>query len=127
MKIPEKASVCYLTLDLHTLLSLLPVEKVYRTTFETLQDQIVYRDLSFVLDSSVPFGLVTDAIRPVAGVEDVQVFDLYAGEKLGADKKSLAVSLKIKGDGTLTTEQINAVMDNAISAAGGVGARLRDV
>lgn len=127
LKIPERASVCYLTLDLHTLLSLLPVEKVYRTTFETLQDQIVYRDLSFVLDSSVPFGLVTDAIRPVAGVEDVQVFDLYAGEKLGADKKSLAVSIKIKGDGTLTTEQINAVMDNAIAAAGGVGARLRDV
>jgi len=33
--------------------------------YETLQDQIIYRDLSFVLDRSENFGKVADAVAKV--------------------------------------------------------------
>ena len=53
------------------------------------------------------------------------MFDIYAGKNLGEDKKSVSIKIKIVGDGTMMTEQINEVMNKAIIAAESTGASLR--
>ena len=50
--------------------------------YESLQDQIVRRDLNFVIDAGQDYGVVTDAISKIREVSDLQVFDLYQGEHL---------------------------------------------
>jgi len=102
-------------------------------TYESLQDQIVWRDLCFVVDANKDFGEVITAVKKLTEVEEVEVFDVYAGENIGKDKKSVSIKIKIVGapvatngaSGTMTTEQINAVMNKAISAAESAGGSLR--
>lgn len=95
------------------------------SAFETLQDQIVWRDFSIVLDQWVSYQILWDAIKLVEEVKDIHIFDLYAWDKLEAGKKSCAFSIKLKWDGTMTTEQINAVMKKVIKVCEDAGATLR--
>lgn len=74
----------------------MPSQKYYSNRFATLQDQLLTRDLSFVLPHTMPLGTVIEAIQTVPAISAVQVFDLYAGEKIGADKKSMACTVSIK-------------------------------
>lgn len=69
----------------------------------------VSRDLAVVVDASVPVGALEAAIRETAGelLEAIQVFDVYAGERFGADKKSVALSLTFRhAERTLTDDEI---------------------
>ena len=45
------------------------------------------------LSSEVEAGKLLDSVRETAGelLESVHVFDIYTGERLGADKKSVAL------------------------------------
>ena len=94
-------------------------------TYETLQDQIIWRDLCFVVDSNKSFYAVITAVKKVPEVKDVEVFDVYAGKNLGEDKKSISIKIKLIGDGTMTTEQINDSMKKTITAAESAGGSLR--
>lgn len=58
-------------------------------------------------------------------MQKVDVFDLYQGEYLPEGKKSIALTLTIVGDGTWTTDQINAVMNTAIVEVEKIGGKLR--
>jgi phenylalanyl-tRNA synthetase beta subunit len=71
------------------------------------------------------FESVIHAIQGTPGVESVKIFDLYQWERLPEDKKSIALEITIHGEGKTTTEEINRVMDNAISQAQKTGAILR--
>jgi phenylalanyl-tRNA synthetase beta subunit len=42
-----------------------------------MQDQILWRDLSFVLDEKEDFSKVLSAIRKIEEVKDIRVFDVY--------------------------------------------------
>ena len=44
----------------------------------TLQDQIIQKDISFVLPRPMPFGTVVDALRAVPEIYDVALVDVYA-------------------------------------------------
>jgi len=60
-----------------------------------------------------------DAIRAAAGklLEDAKLFDIYRGEKLGAQRKSVAFAITLRApDRTLTDEEINAAMDKVLKA-----------
>jgi phenylalanyl-tRNA synthetase beta subunit len=98
-------------------------EHIY--TYESLQDQIIRRDLCFVVDASKDFDAVISAVKKVPEVKEVEVFDIYAGKNLGDEKKSVSIKIKIVGDGTMTTEQINEVMNKAIKAGESAGGSLR--
>jgi phenylalanyl-tRNA synthetase beta chain len=95
------------------------------SSFETLQDQIVWRDCCFVIDQATSYQTLQDVIKNVEEVQDIRLFDLYAGDKLEEGKKSCAFSVKIQWDGTMTTEQINAVMQKVIVAGEATWAVLR--
>lgn len=124
-KIGETSGVVYVSLNLSDIVKHKEYTKEHIYTYETLQDQIIWRDLCFVVDASKNFDELLSAVKKVPEVKDLEVFDVYAGKNLGEDKKSLSIKIKIIGDGTMTTEQINEVMNKAIAAAERVGGSLR--
>jgi phenylalanyl-tRNA synthetase beta chain len=89
----------------------------------------VRRDLALVVDSTVRYEQIRElafqAERKL--LREVNVFDVYHSEKLGAGKKSLAVSfILIDENKTLTDKQIDQVMEKLIAAFGNkLGAVLR--
>ncbi|RZL38190.1 MAG: phenylalanine--tRNA ligase subunit beta, partial [Pedobacter sp.] len=73
----------------------------------------VRRDLSMLIDQAVTF----DTLKGIAFktekklLKDVQVFDVYQGDKLPEGKKSYALSFILQDDEqTLTDKQIDAIM-----------------
>ncbi len=89
----------------------------------------VQRDLAFVLDRSVSAATLQAAVE-TAGVEilqHVEIFDLYQGEHLPSDKKSLALRLRFSSlEQTLEDEQVEAAIRAIVdSVARQTGATLR--
>jgi phenylalanyl-tRNA synthetase beta chain len=75
----------------------------------------VTRDIAFVAPRSMRWGEVVATLNPAREslLVDVQVFDLFidpTGQKIPADKKSLACSLTYRAsDRTLTQDEVNEV------------------
>ena len=69
----------------------------------------VQRDLALVAPESMECGtLVTEMRRACKQLTKVELFDIYRGEKLGADKKSMAFSLSFQpADKPLTPDEID--------------------
>ena len=79
----------------------------------------VTRDIALVVREDVGAGAMQDAIRKAAGktLEDVKLFDIYRGEKLGEGVKSVAYSLTFRApDRTLTDQEIAHAMEKVLSA-----------
>jgi phenylalanyl-tRNA synthetase beta chain len=112
-------------LNINSLLEIIDKQPERIYAFETSQDQILWRDLCFVVDTQSNFGEILDAIKAIPEVAGAEVFDLFAGASIGEGKKSVSIKIKIIGDGNMTTETINAVMDKAIKAAEKLGGKLR--
>lgn len=71
------------------------------------------RDLSFVVDKGVEYGRIATAIKSlhIDNLRDVQVVDLYQGQKLPSSKVSLTVRLTFADlTRTLTQEEVNRHM-----------------
>lgn len=123
-KFPETAQFVVFELNLDVLKTLM-AQQSYEKDYETLQDQILWRDLSFTLQKEQDFGPLVETLEKMPNIIEVQVFDLYQGENLGEDKKSISLQLKIKGDGSMTTEQISQILQDAIKRAEKTWAQLR--
>ncbi|CAG7614084.1 Phenylalanine--tRNA ligase beta subunit [Paenibacillus solanacearum] len=70
----------------------------------------ISRDMALVVGIDVAVGDLTDKAKQTAGalLESIQVFDIYTGERLGADKKSVAISLVYRTpERTLTDEEVS--------------------
>ena len=79
----------------------------------------VKRDLALLLDKKVTFKEVRDiALRTEKNLlKSVSLFDVYEGEKLGAGKKSYAVSFLLQDEEkTLTDKQIDKIMNKLMGA-----------
>ncbi len=78
----------------------------------------VQRDLALVLDKTSTYGEVmalTEQLR-LSALTDVSLFDVFESEKLGADKKSYAVSYSFQlQDRTLTDAEIDEMMQQLIT------------
>jgi phenylalanyl-tRNA synthetase beta chain len=89
----------------------------------------VLQDVSLVVDADVAAQAVADAVRDGAGelLEEVRLFDVYAGPQIGENRKSLTFALRFRAsDRTLTEDEASAGRDAAVaSAAERVGAVLR--
>jgi len=124
-KIPETANLVYVSFDLPTINEFLQSTDYVVEWYETLQDQIVWRDLCFVIDENVDYGTVLDVAKNVHWVSDLEVFDLYKWTNLPEWKKSIAFKIKIKWE-NMQTEEINAVMDKVIKKVEATWAKLRE-
>jgi phenylalanyl-tRNA synthetase beta chain len=74
--------------------------------------QPVNRDFAFVVDRAVTAAKLIKAAKDADKnlIRDVTVFDVYEGERLGADKKSVALSVTLQpGEKTLTDAEIEGI------------------
>lgn len=90
--------------------------------YETNQDQILYRDLAFVMDINQDFDQVKQAILSADQVQDMEIFDVF---RIDADSKSIGIKIKIIWDWDMKTEDIGAVMQTVISSVEKTWAILR--
>jgi phenylalanyl-tRNA synthetase beta chain len=70
----------------------------------------VEKDLAFVVDKSVNSNEISKTIAKAGGslVETVDVFDVFTGENLGTNKKSIAFRIKFQSnDRTLQDDEVN--------------------
>jgi phenylalanyl-tRNA synthetase beta chain len=78
------------------------------------------QDVALVVPDAVPAADVAAALAAGAGdlLEDVRLFDVYTGAQLGADRKSLAYTLRFRApDRTLTVAETTAARDAAVAEA----------
>ena len=88
----------------------------------------VERDLAIVVTEGTPAGRVEDVIHSSGGalLRDVRLFDVYRGQPLAADERSLAYRLTFAAeDRTLIEEEVNEAVDAVIAAVRGIGGRIR--
>jgi len=76
----------------------------------------VDRDLAVVVDGQQPVGDLLQALRELAGelLQEVTVFDVYAGKPIPEGKKSVAFSFRFQGDRTLQDAEINSIMERCL-------------
>ncbi len=85
-------------------------------------------DLSFVVPDDIPAERVEKAVRQGAGnlLVDVDLFDVYRGERVAAGTRSLAYRVRLQAtDRSLTDADIADVRRGVETAATKLGAQLR--
>jgi phenylalanyl-tRNA synthetase beta chain len=98
--------------------------------FEAAADVIVARhistfpvatqDVALLVPQEIPADDVLSALREGAGelLEDVALFDVYAGKGIEEGKKSLAFGLRFRAnDRTLTADEASAARESAVALA----------
>jgi phenylalanyl-tRNA synthetase beta chain len=81
---------------------------------------VATQDVALVVPANVPADDVLDALREGAGelLEDVALFDVYAGKGIEEGKKSLAFGLRFRAaDRTLTADEASAARESAVALA----------
>ncbi|MEG2670215.1 MAG: phenylalanine--tRNA ligase subunit beta, partial [Oscillospiraceae bacterium] len=76
------------------------------------------RDIAVVVDKNVNVGDITKIFdaQKTKIVESYTLFDIYEGQQLGDNKKSVAYSISFRAnDHTLTDEEVNPVMEKIVS------------
>jgi phenylalanyl-tRNA synthetase beta chain len=89
----------------------------------------VYQDLAVVVPAEVPASEVRAAVMAGGGelLRAAEVFDLYEGEQLGEDRKSLALNLEFRADDrTLTDEEVAERREAIKAKLGEMGGALRE-
>lgn len=113
----EKERVICLWIKLKDLLSVINAERKYTSLPKF---PAITRDLAFVVELELPAGEIFDTIKRSGGklLESVEIFDVYIGENLGEDKKSIAFSLTFRAkDRTLAETDIAKSVEKIITFA----------
>lgn len=79
----------------------------------------VQRDLAIVIDKNIHYDAVEEAVRKtrIPTLHEMKLFDVFESDKLGADKKSLAISFTfIDEEKTLTDKEIDEMVNKLITA-----------
>ncbi len=89
----------------------------------------VRRDIAVIVGENVPAAQLLDVARTAAGdwLTDLKLFDIYRGQGVDLDKKSVAIGVVLQHmDRTLTDEEVNAVISRMVAGlAQHCGAALR--
>ena len=125
LDLPPRAAA--FEIDLDVLLAAAPTRPRQGAAISTFP--VAKEDIALVVGADVPASEVFAAVRDGAGelLEDLRLFDVFSGPQVGAGKKSLAFSLRMRAaDRTLTAADAAGVREAAIAeAARRVGAVLR--
>ncbi|MEP6683787.1 MAG: phenylalanine--tRNA ligase subunit beta [Parafilimonas sp.] len=106
-----KQPVIFVELDVRNILTASVKEEILYT--EIPQFPAVERDLSIVMDKDIAFRNIASSLKQMKAkfLEDVTLFDIYEGEKIGNDKKSLAINFQfINKERTLTDAEVEKEM-----------------
>ena len=99
--------------------SLLHASSQNNIEFRELPKQLpVHRDLAMIVDKSLKYEEVEKLIEKtkLGKLQQVQLFDIFESEKLGVDKKSLAISLRfLDEEKTLTDKEVDEMIGKLIT------------
>ncbi|HTB52814.1 MAG TPA: phenylalanine--tRNA ligase subunit beta [Ferruginibacter sp.] len=112
-----KQPVFYIDIDWEQLIALSKKAKIeYK---EISKFPAVQRDLAIVVDKSLKYEQVEKATKnaQVNRLQSISLFDIFESEKLGANKKSLAVNfIFLDEEKTMTDKDIDAMMSKIIAS-----------
>jgi phenylalanyl-tRNA synthetase beta chain len=102
--LPGRPRVIIFQIDLDKIYELKPT----RAAFNPLpRFPISKRDLSLVAPSDIEEGQIREIIQSGNMIEDVLLYDLYQGEQVGAQKRSLTYEVSFRAsDRTLTDDEV---------------------
>ena len=112
-----KQPVFFADIYLDTLLSLSQKTKI--TYSEISKFPAVQRDLAMVVAKSVTYADIQNAVnkQKISRLTDVRLFDIFESEKLGKDKKSMAINFTFTDDEkTLTDKEIDSMMNRIMQS-----------
>lgn len=79
----------------------------------------VQRDLALVVDRQLPWARVEETVQQlkIGKLRELRLFDIFESEKIGADKKSVAVNFTFQDEEkTLTDKEIDGWMNGIMTA-----------
>lgn len=117
------ARACAFEVDLDVLLAAAPAVPVVAREVSTFP--AAKEDVALVVPDFVPVAEVLAAVRSGAAasaagdvLESARLFDVYAGEQVGAGHRSLAFALRLRAaDRTLTADETAAVREAVVAEA----------
>ena len=115
-KFSIKQPVYFICFDLENLLS---ATKKKDVTYEPVPKfPQVQRDLSLILDKKITYKEIEELAESlhIKRLQNIHLFDVFENEKLGKDKKSLAINFTfLDKEKTMTDGEIEAMMTKIIS------------
>jgi len=112
-----KQAVGFLNFDLSTLFN------AYQSGSVKYQEISKYpsveRDLALVIDQTISYSAIEQVIKTVQldALKETRVFDIFESDKLGLNKKSVAINFVFNaGSATLTDTEIDGMMQKLIAA-----------
>lgn len=88
----------------------------------------VSRDIALVINRDMPSAKLVNTIHQNGGdiLQEAEVFDVYEGEHVAEDEKSIAIRLSyLDTEDTLTDDKVNAVHEAILTALQAEGATIR--
>lgn len=88
----------------------------------------VSRDIALVVNRATPSAKLVNIIHEHGGniLQEAEVFDVYEGEHMAEDEKSIAIRLAyLDTEQTLTDDKVNAVHEAILEALKSEGATIR--
>lgn len=88
----------------------------------------VVRDLAFVISEKILYSeLRSEILKFDTLIKEAELFDVYQGDQLGEDLKSLAFHVRYQAERTLTGEEVDSLQAQLLKYLGDkFGAKLRD-
>jgi len=77
----------------------------------------ITKDMAFIVDKDLTSDEIMKTIKKVGGrlLKDIDVFDIYTGDNIGNNKKSIAYKLEfVDTTKTLTDNEVNIIFNNII-------------
>ncbi len=111
-----KQDVFYAEVDMGMLVAI--ADKVVVKYSEVPKFPAVKRDLALVLDNTVNYNQVEAVVKKQkwSALQQFDLFDIFESDKLGKDKKSLALSFTFQlQDRTLTDEEVEQMMQQLMN------------
>ena len=89
----------------------------------------IVKDVAFIVKKDITSASIEKTIKKAGGrlLNNIKVFDVYTGENVSSNEKSIAYSLTFSdANRTLSEEEVMKVFNNIISSVEKSGAKLRD-
>ena len=97
---------------------------------ETSKYPSIIKDMAFIMPKDTEAKEVLDIIKKSGGrlLTDINIFDVYEGENIGDNEKSIAYSLTFNDSTkTLTDEEVNTLFEKIIKDVENKGYKLRNM
>ncbi|MBQ3021490.1 MAG: phenylalanine--tRNA ligase subunit beta [Bacilli bacterium] len=110
----SKKDIFVFEINLDKLLNLYPTKMTYK---DIPKYPSIVKDVAFIIDKDITNEEIVKVIKKNGGklLVDVLVFDIYTGDKIDKNKKSLAYNLTFRDNNkTLTEDEVMVIFNNII-------------